>query len=323
MTDLPAIISPIQDDMQKVDEVIRQRLTSNVVLINQLGEYIVKSGGKRLRPAVVLLAARATGYKGEHHSLLAAIIELIHTATLLHDDVVDGSDLRRGQETANALWGNEASVLTGDFLYSRAFQMMVELESITVMKGLADATNTIAEGEVLQLMNINDPEVDEKRYMEVIWRKTAVLFQAGTELGAHISLCSPEEQTALSHYGLHLGTAFQLIDDALDYQADTKSLGKNLGDDLAEGKPTLPLIHVMNKGNPEQIKIVKEAIQTGNLEHMPAVMEAIESTGAIAYTSARATDEAKMAIDALAQIPESPYKTSLIQLAEFAVLRNF
>lgn len=321
--DLKEILAPITDDMQSVDTLIRHRLSSNVVLINQLGEYIIRSGGKRLRPAVVLLSARAGGYSGQQHALLAAVIEFIHTATLLHDDVVDGSDLRRGQDTANAIWGNEASVLTGDFLYSRAFQMMIELESMSVMQTLANATNTIAEGEVLQLLNVNDPEVDESRYLEVVWRKTAVLFQAGTQLGAHLAGCGQTQEQALSDYGLHLGTAFQLIDDALDYNADVKDLGKNLGDDLAEGKPTLPLIHVMNHGSPAQVEMVKTAIREGSRARMPEVLNAIESTGAITYTSGRAREEADKAIAALEAIPDSAYKTSLIELANFAVARKF
>ncbi len=321
--DLKSILSPIAEDMQLVDAIIRNRLCSDVVLINQLGEYIVNSGGKRLRPAIVLLAARACGQQDQQHALLAAVIEFIHTATLLHDDVVDGSDLRRGKDTANALWGNEASVLTGDFLYSRAFQMMVDLESMAVMKTLADTTNTIAEGEVLQLLNVHDPEVDETRYMEVVWRKTAVLFQAGTRLGAHLAGADESLQKAMADYGLHLGTAFQLIDDALDYNADVKNLGKNLGDDLAEGKPTLPLIHVMQHGTTAQVSLVQEAIRNGSRERMQEVLEAIESTGAIAYTSARAEQEADKAIAALAPIPESPCKSSLADLARFAVSRTF
>ena len=321
--DLKEILSPIAGDMQEVDALIRQRLASDVVLINQLGEYIVKSGGKRLRPAVVLLAARACGHVDRSHSLLAAIIEFIHTATLLHDDVVEGSDLRRGKDTANALWGNEASVLTGDFLYSRAFQMMVDLESMTVMKTLADTTNTIAEGEVLQLMNVNDPDVDENRYMQVIWRKTAVLFEAGTRLGAHIAGANETTAQALADYGLHLGTAFQLIDDALDYNADVKELGKNLGDDLAEGKPTLPLIHVMENGTEAEASLVREAIIQGSLDHLDAVLSAIESNKSIAYTSARAEEEANKAIAALSALPESPYKSCLEAIARFSVSRSF
>ena len=323
---LKRLLLPIEQDMAAVDQLIRARLRSDVVLINQLAEYIINAGGKRLRPAVVLLAARACGYEGTQHHLLAAIIEFIHTATLLHDDVVDESMLRRGRDTANAVWGNQASVLTGDFLYSRAFQMMVELRSMDVMRRLADTTNTIAEGEVLQLLNCRDPGITEARYREVIWRKTAVLFQAGTRLGAALArpADSPDDATvrALADYGLHLGVAFQLIDDALDYSADADSLGKNVGDDLAEGKPTLPLIHALKHGTPAQQAELRAAIEQGSRECLPQVLAAIESTGAIAYTAALARDESAQAIAALAAIPESPHKTALVELARFAVERR-
>ncbi|MGH8530632.1 MAG: polyprenyl synthetase family protein [Nevskiales bacterium] len=320
---LKSLLSPIEQDMAAVDQIIRTRLRSEVVLINQLAEYIIGAGGKRLRPAVVLLAARACGYAGTGHHLLAAVIEFIHTATLLHDDVVDESLLRRGRDTANAVWGNQISVLTGDFLYSRAFQMMIELDSMDVMHSLADTTNTIAEGEVLQLLNCRDPGITEERYREVIWRKTAVLFQAGSRLGAALAAPTAPIVDALANYGLHLGVAFQLIDDALDYSADAQALGKNVGDDLAEGKPTLPLIYALKHGSADQKKELRAAIEHGNRDSLPQVLAAIESTGAIAYTAALAKEESEQAIAALAALPESPYKTALTQLARFAVERGY
>ncbi len=320
---LPPFLSLINDEMQAVDHLIRIRLQSDVVLINQLGQHIVASGGKRLRPALVILSARACGYEGDQHLLLAAVIEFIHTATLLHDDVVDASTLRRGQETANALWGNEASVLTGDFLYSRAFQLMVEADQMQVMRVLADATNAIAEGEVLQLMNCHDPDITEERYLEVIDRKTARLFEAAARLGAILAGLGESSQTAMAQYGKYLGNAFQLVDDALDYSSNSSTLGKNVGDDLAEGKPTLPLIHALRKGTPEQVKLIREAIQKGGLEHVRDVLQAIESTGSITYTAALARQEADKAIVALAELPDSAYKVALISLAEFSVSRSF
>ncbi len=319
---LKSLLSPIEQDMAAVDQIIRTRLRSEVVLINQLAEYIIGAGGKRLRPAVVLLAARACGYADTAHHLLAAVIEFIHTATLLHDDVVDESLLRRGRDTANAVWGNQISVLTGDFLYSRAFQMMIELDSMEVMRSLADTTNTIAEGEVLQLLNCRDPGITEERYREVIWRKTAVLFQAGSRLGAALANPAAPAADALGRYGLHLGIAFQLIDDALDYSADAEALGKNVGDDLREGKPTLPLIHALKHGSADQQKQLRNAIEHGDRESLPQVLAAIESTGAIAYTAALAKKESEQAIAALTALPESPYKTALTQLARFAVERS-
>lgn len=320
--DSRTLFSPIADDMQGVDRIIQSRLKSDVVLINQLAQHIIAGGGKRLRPAITLLCARAAGFEGERHQLLAAIIELLHTATLLHDDVVDGSELRRGRDTANALWGNEASVLTGDFLYSRSFQLMVELNSMHCMSRLADTSNVIAEGEVLQLMNCNNPELTEADYNEVIRRKTAALFEVGTELGAYLADSAPDVQSGCKAYGLHLGMAFQLIDDALDYSASTDELGKNIGDDLAEGKTTLPLIHVMREGSSAQRSLVEKAIREGDIGQLDAVQAAIESTKAIAYTSARAKVEAEAAIAALKPLPESPYKTCLEELAEFSVSRR-
>ncbi|HSH40823.1 MAG TPA: octaprenyl diphosphate synthase [Arenicellales bacterium] len=309
-------------DMAEVDTVIQERLRSDVLLINQLGLYIINSGGKRLRPLLVLLAARACGYAGPHHLPLAAIIEFIHTATLLHDDVVDASNLRRGRDTANAIWGNEAAVLVGDFLYSRAFEMMVEVGSMRIMEIMAQTTNTIAEGEVMQLLNCHDPDTTEARYLEVIRSKTAKLFEAAARIGAVLGGQPTELEAAMADYGMHLGTAFQLIDDVLDYSSDSTETGKNIGDDLAEGKPTLPLIHVMRKGTPAQIELVRRAIEQGGREHIDAVQAAIESTGAIAYTAQSARDAADQAARALEGLPTSQYKDALYALAEFAVSRT-
>lgn len=320
--DIQDIRALITDDMQAVDHCIRRQLHSDVVLINQLGAYIVNSGGKRLRPMVVLLAAHACGYSGNRHVEAAAIIEFIHTATLLHDDVVDDSSLRRGRETANAIWGNEASVLVGDFLYSRSFQMMVSLESMPIMRIMADTTNRIAEGEVMQLMNCNDPDTTEERYREVIECKTAKLFEAASLLGAVLA-GRPDLEQALAEYGMRFGQAFQLIDDALDYSASSAEIGKNIGDDLAEGKPTLPLIHALRQGNAEQVALIRRAIEQGGRDSIDAVIKAIESTDAIGYTARLARQEATQAIAALAVLPESPYKDALISLANFAVDRTY
>ncbi len=319
--DIAQIRNLAADDMAAVDALIRRRLQSDVVLINQLGHYIINSGGKRLRPLLVLLSARALDYSGPHHHQLAAIVEFIHTATLLHDDVVDASELRRGRETANAVWGNEASVLVGDFLYSRAFEMMVEVDSMRVMQILAEATNTIAEGEVLQLLNCHEPDTTEQQYLEVILRKTAKLFEAATQLGAVLAGSDADTERAMAAYGVHLGTAFQLIDDALDYSGDQETIGKQLGDDLAEGKPTLPLIHVMREGSSAQVETVRRAITDGGRELIGEVTSAIASTGAIAYTSRLAMDEALQARAALDALPASAYRDALIGLADYAVSR--
>jgi len=319
--DIEQIRTLVADDTAAVDDLIRRRLQSDVVLINQLGHYIINSGGKRLRPLLVLLSAQALGYSGSHHHTLAAIVEFIHTATLLHDDVVDASELRRGHETANAVWGNEASVLVGDFLYSRAFEMMVEVDSMRVMKILAEATNTIAEGEVLQLLNCHEPDTSEEQYLEVILRKTAKLFEAAAELGAVLAGAGADIEAAMAAYGVHLGTAFQLIDDALDYSGDESIIGKQLGDDLAEGKPTLPLIYVMRTGNESQVETVRKAITDGGRELIGEVTEAIASTGAIAYTSRLAMDEALKARAALDAFPASAYRDALTGLADYAVSR--
>ncbi len=320
--DLAPILALTRTDREAVDREIDRRLSSDVALINQLGAYIIHSGGKRLRPLLVILAARALGYAGDKHVALAAIIEFIHTATLLHDDVVDASAMRRGQSTANTVWGNEASVLTGDFLYSRAFEMMVDVGSMRVMEILAKTTNTIAEGEVLQLLNCHDPEGTEENYLRVIYSKTAKLFEAAARLGAVISNQPPAIEDSMAKYGMHLGTAFQMIDDVLDYSADSQVLGKNVGDDLAEGKPTLPLLYALRTGDETQQRLLRAAIEKGGLEHIAEVVAAIESTGANAYTARKAEDEARCAVQALVAIPESPYKQALLDLARFSVHRT-
>ena len=320
---LQPVQSLIAEEMRAVDDVIRGRLHSEVVLVRQVAEHIIGSGGKRMRPALVILAAGACGYSGSAHYHLAAVVEFIHTATLLHDDVVDESDLRRGKSTANSLFGNPASVLVGDFLYSRAFQMMVELRDMRVMEVLANATNTIAEGEVLQLLNCNDPDVNEDGYLQVIRYKTAKLFEAAGQLGAIVSHASREVEEGLARYGMHLGTAFQLIDDVLDYSGDHVRTGKNLGDDLAEGKPTLPLIHAMKHGSTEQSARIRAAIEHGGLEEFEPVLAAIHQTGALDYSRRQADGESKRAVAALDALPRSTYRDSLIQLASFAVTRSY
>jgi octaprenyl-diphosphate synthase len=308
--------------MGVVDDVIREKLHSHVVLIRQISEYIINSGGKRLRPALVILSAGAFGYTGKFHYNLAAVVEFIHTATLLHDDVVDESKMRRNKETANALFGNAASVLVGDFLYSRAFQMMVEVDSMRVMQVLADATNTIAEGEVLQLLNCRDPDVTEENYLRVIRFKTAKLFEAASRLGAILGKAAPEEERAMAIYGMHLGTAFQLIDDMLDYSSNSQDIGKNLGDDLAEGKPTLPLIHAMRVGTSEQAATIRKAIEDGGKDGFEPVLNVIQNTTALDYAKECAKKEAAAAIAAISILPESENKQCLIQLADFSVTRN-
>ena len=321
--DIEDIRRLVRADTRAVDRLILERLRSDVALINELGRYIINSGGKRLRPLLVLLAARACGYQGHSHIELAAVIEFIHTATLLHDDVVDASDLRRGNQTANAIWGNETAVLVGDFLYSRSFEMMVSVGSIRVMDILSHTTNIIAEGEVLQLLNCHDPDTSEDRYRDVIRYKTAKLFEASSRLGAVLGEQPPHIEQAMARYGMHLGTAFQLIDDALDYGSSGDDIGKNIGDDLAEGKPTLPLIHAMRHGNAEQVAAIRRAIENGGLEQIDTVLEAIESTQAIAYTAQSAQKEADLAIEALTELPAGPYKEALYGLAEFSVNRSY
>ncbi len=321
--DIQSIYALIRQDMDDVNAMIQQRLHSEVVLINQLGHYIINSGGKRLRPAIAILSARACGYQGNAHINLATIIEFIHTATLLHDDVVDHSQMRRGQETANSVWGNEASVLVGDFLYTRAFEMMVELDSMRLMRILSHTTNIIAEGEVLQLLNVHDADTTEQRYLQVIHHKTAKLFEAAGQLGAVLSKTDIEIEKALGQYAMHLGSAFQLVDDLLDYSAQSDTLGKNIGDDLAEGKPTLPLIYAMRQGDKDQSALIREAVENGALNRIDDIIAIIQSTGAIDYTAQTAREEADAAKSALKPLPDSAYKTALLSLADFAVSRDF
>ena len=312
----------VADDMRAVDECIRTALHSEVVLINQISHYIIASGGKRLRPILVLLSARAFGYTGDAHVRLAAIIEFIHTATLLHDDVVDASAMRRGKETANVVWGNEASVLVGDFLYSRAFQMMVEVGSMRALEIFSETTNVIAEGEVLQLLNCHEPDTTEEQYLEVIRSKTAKLFEAATRLGPVLAGLTREQETPMAQFGAHLGTAFQLVDDMLDYRGSADDIGKNVGDDLAEGKPTLPLIHAIRHGDAAQQQLVRNAIETGGREQISEIIAAVESTGAIAYTARAAEQESERALKALSEIPDSPYAQALRVLARFSSDRS-
>ena len=309
-------------DMQRVNQQIEESLHSEVVLVRQLSNYIIQGGGKRLRPMMHLLAARAAGYAGEQHHALAAVIEFIHTATLLHDDVVDESDMRRGRQTANALFGNAASVLVGDFLYSRAFQMMSRLGSLRIMDILADTTNIIAEGEVMQLMNCNDPDTSEAAYMNVIRCKTAQLFSAAGRLGGVLAGSPPEVEDTLAAYGMHLGNAFQLMDDVLDYEADPSILGKNIGDDLAEGKPTLPLIHAMRHAAPEQAQIIRTAIENGGNAQLAEVLAVVVNTDSLKYTARLAMNEAELAIRALDILPDSPERRALASIARFAVERD-
>lgn len=313
----------VQDDFVLVNECIQQQLHSDVALVSKIGDYIIHSGGKRLRPLLVLLSARACGYEGTRHIELAAVIEFLHTATLLHDDVVDESSLRRGNETANAIWGNAPSVLVGDFLYSRAFQMMVELENFDILKVLSHATNVIAEGEVMQLMNIHDASITEAHYMEVIRCKTAMLFEASTHTAALLSNASADVAQGLKQYGSDLGIAFQLVDDLLDYTGDSEAMGKNLGDDLAEGKPTLPLLYVLAHGNDEQKAVVTKAIENGGLELIDDVVAAVRSCGALEYTAERAKLFALQAKAALHPLPDNPIKTAMMDLADFSIERAY
>lgn len=321
--DFKAIQTLTADDMAKVNETIQAQLNSDVSLINQLGFYIVSGGGKRLRPLLAILSARALGYQGEAHTTAAAFIEFLHTATLLHDDVVDESDMRRGKATANAAFGNAASVLVGDFIYTRSFQMMTTLGSLRILELMSNAVNVIAEGEVQQLMNCNDPNTTEENYLQVIYSKTARLFEAATQIGAILSNASPEIETALQNYGKYLGTAFQLIDDVMDYTSDGSEMGKNVGDDLAEGKPTLPLLYAMQHGTPEQKEMIREAIEKANgMEQLDAILAAMKQTGSLEYTTNKALEEADKAINELSILPESEYKQALIALAHMAVNRT-
>ncbi len=318
----PFIDSCIAADMREVDAVIRRSLYSDVVLINRVADYIINSGGKRLRPALVLLSAGTFGKINSHHHQLAAIVEFIHTATLLHDDVVDESSMRRGQATANNMFGNAASVLVGDFVYSRAFQMMVQVQSMRVMEVLAEATNIIAEGEVLQLLNCHDADITDDAYLKVIHYKTAKLFEAATRLGAIVSGASVHDEQALAEYGMRLGTAFQLIDDVLDF-SDSQNIGKNLGDDLAEGKPTLPLLFAMRNGTEEQRDTIRRAIIEGGLKDLPAVLQAVRETGALVHVRQLARNEADQACAAIEHLPRTQHREALLKLAEFAVTRDF
>ena len=320
---LEEIRALVAEDLQSVDQTIVQRLSSDIVLVNQVSQYIIGAGGKRLRPLSVVLAARACGHQGQKHVPAAAIIEFIHTATLLHDDVVDGSDLRRGRNTANHVFGNEASVLVGDYLYSRSFQMMVELGDLRIQEVMANATNTIAEGEVLQLMNAHDPETTEQRYLEVIYRKTAKLFEAGAQMAAIVSGSTREIEQSMVDYGRHLGTAFQLVDDVLDYKATAEELGKNLGDDLAEGKPTLPLIYALAHAPAAEAAKLREAIETGGIDDLDQITRLIETSGGLEYTARMARREKELAVEALGRLPASKYRDALVTLADFAVARTY
>ncbi len=319
LNDIRALVA---SDLAAVDAEIRRQLASDVALVNQVGDYIVGGGGKRLRPLLVVLAARAAGARDSAHVAAAALIEFIHTATLLHDDVVDDSARRRGRETANEAFGNPASVLVGDFLYSRAFQMMATLDSAAVIRVMADATNTIAAGEVLQLMNSGDPDTTEIRYMDVIYRKTARLFEAGAQIAAIVAKAPAPVEAALARYGKHLGIAFQLIDDAIDYQGDSGELGKNVGDDLAEGKPTLPLIHALTHADADAAALIREAIEHGGAQLQAPILAAVERSGGLEYTAGLAEREAQKAESALDELPASPYRDALAGLARFAVSRT-
>ncbi|MDO9242476.1 MAG: octaprenyl diphosphate synthase [Rhodocyclaceae bacterium] len=319
---LSAIYSLIASDMQAVDAVIRERLYSDVPLVRQVAEYIIAGGGKRMRPALLLLSSSAVAYPGRQHLELAAVVEFIHTATLLHDDVVDESALRRGRDTANTEFGNAASVLVGDFLYSRAFQMMVGVGSMRVMQVLADATNIIAEGEVLQLMNCHNAAIDVEDYLRVVRYKTAKLFEAAARLGAILGDSTPAIEAGLADYGMHLGTAFQIVDDVLDYSGEEGEIGKHLGDDLAEGKPTLPLIHVMRHGQPAQSELVKNALEQGGRAAFPEIIKAVQATGALDVAMEVARGETERAKQALTALPDTQYREALIQLSEFAITRR-
>lgn len=320
---LESIQRCIRSDMQSVDQVIQNSLHSEVPLVNQIADYIINSGGKRLRPALVLLSAGILGNISPAHHKIAAVVEFIHTATLLHDDVVDESSKRRGRHTANALFGNAASVLVGDFVYSRAFQMMVSIQNMRVMEVLSDTTNAIAEGEVLQLLNVHNATITSADYMQVIHYKTAKLFEAATQLGAIISDASTQDEQALAEYGLHIGTAFQLIDDVLDLSGNALEIGKNLGDDLSEGKPTLPLIYAMHNGNADESAAIQHAIVNGGLEHLPTVLKAVERTGALEHTRQLAQQEVDLACEKIRHFKASSYKEALINLAQFSVQRTF
>lgn len=320
--DFKVIQTLISEDMSDVNRLIQNRLHSEIVLVNQLSQYIIASGGKRLRPMLSLLAARACGYDGDKHVNIATIVEFIHTATLLHDDVVDESDMRRGKDTANTIWGNQAAVLVGDFLYSRSFEMMVDVGEMRVMEILAQTTNIIAEGEVLQLMNCNDPDTNEARYLEVIHSKTAKLFEAACQLGAVLAGLPEDDEKAIARYGIHLGTAFQLVDDILDYSASASEMGKNVGDDLAEGKPTLPLIIALERSSGADALLIRKAIEEGGLDKIDKIMTIIERTDALSYAADIAEVEVKQAVACLSCLPDTPYKNALVSLAWFSISRT-
>ena len=323
MMDFNSIYKMVSDDMGSVNKLIQHRLQSDVVLINQLSTYIINSGGKRLRPLLALLVARACGYEGSKHIDVAAIVEFIHTATLLHDDVVDESDLRRGKETASSVWGNQAAVLVGDYLYSRSFEMMVDVGSMRVMEILANTTNTISEGEVLQLLNCNDADTTEARYLDVIHSKTAKLFEGACLIGAVLADLPEEDQEAMANYGMYLGTAFQLVDDILDYSASAEEMGKNIGDDLAEGKPTLPLIIALHRSSGRRAEMITNVIENGGgLEHLDAILEIIDETKSLEYTEELAKKEVQKAISSLSCLPASTYKEALEMLARFSLERS-
>jgi octaprenyl-diphosphate synthase len=322
MHSIQSLQASVADDIDALNRLILKELHSDVALVNKIGEYIVAAGGKRLRPLLVLLSAKACDYQGEDHIYLATIIEFIHTATLLHDDVVDTSDMRRGHSTANALWGNAPSVLVGDFLYSRAFQLMNKIESLPIMKIMADTTNLIAEGEVLQLMNCHDPDTTEATYLQVIHYKTAALFAAAAKASAVLAKANEDTQEALYGYGLQLGIAFQLVDDVLDYRGDSEAMGKNVGDDLAEGKPTLPLIYAMRHANPEQQKLIRHTIENGGLDNLDEILLAIENTKALDYSMKKAQTAALAAQACLVNLPSSLYKDALLALANIAINRT-
>lgn len=315
------IYDTVADDFSRVNDLIIQRLSSDVPLVEKIAQYIIESGGKRLRPLLVLLSSQAVGYRDRDHLKLAAVIEFLHTATLLHDDVVDTSDMRRGRRTANARWGNAPSVLVGDFLYARAFEMMVELKSLPIMEILSHATAVIAEGEVMQLMNIKNPDLTEDQYMTVIHNKTAMLFEAASHTGALLAGASGDQERSLKDYGKHLGLAFQLVDDVLDYRGDADAMGKNVGDDLAEGKTTLPLIHAMAKGSEDERQLIRQAIRKGGLDDLPHILDIVERSGAIEYTMAKAREQATLAADCLESLSESAHKEALVLLTELAVAR--
>ncbi|WP_186145359.1 polyprenyl synthetase family protein [Burkholderia gladioli] len=316
------LLAPIVDDMEQVNRVIRHSLSSDVLLINQIAEYIIGAGGKRLRPALLLLVAGALGDGSSHRHTLAAVVEFIHTATLLHDDVVDESELRRGRKTANALFGNAASVLVGDYLYSRSFEMMVGVGKMRVMEILSEATTIISEGEVLQLLNMHDADVDESRYMQVIRYKTAKLFEASARLGAVLAGADASTEAAAAEYGRRIGTAFQIMDDWLDYAGTAESMGKNAGDDLREGKPTLPLIHLLEHGTPEQQALAREAIEQGGTDRFETIFEAITRSGALDHTLECARQEAQAAVDAIFSFPSSIFKNSLLELCSYSTTRK-